>query len=274
MSDCWCCGGPGAPSTLLAPLPFQECGRCGFAFREDRDDSVVHAVYQGGEYEDMHGKEYLRELGDRRWAARVRLRALAPYARSGRLLDVGAAGGAFVLEAGKAGFQAEGVEPTPAFAALARENLGVIVRTGTVGTLEPEDGTYDACTLWHVLEHIPSPAEEMERLHRALRPGGVIGIEVPNAGGIHARGEGAAWPSLQPEVHVGQYTPAALEALLTRAGFTLLHMGTATASPYLRPVQRLAPRHVAHRARASRRLRTVSARHATAHELLRAFARA
>jgi len=272
MTPCWCCGGAGAPSSRLAPLPFLACARCGFAFRDDRADAEVHAVYEEGDYEEVRGDAYLRSVADRRRDARVRLAFLRPYAREGRLLDVGAAGGAFVAEAARAGFAAEGIEPTPAFAALAREQLGVAVRTGTVQSVALEQGAYDVCTLWHVLEHIPRPLGDLERLRTALKPAGVLALEVPNAGGILAHRQGTSWRSLEPEVHIGQYTPDAVRALLDAAGFVVLHVGTVTISEYLTPAARIRPRQLVHRVRTSAWLRSPRVRHPWGHELLRAVA--
>jgi SAM-dependent methyltransferase len=274
MKECWCCGSSSTASSRLSPLPFLACSRCGFAFREDLEDAEVHAVYEGGKYERMRGEEYLRNLDARRRHARVRLAALAPFVRTGRLLDVGAAGGAFVSEAARSGFTAQGVEPTPAFAALARDHLGADVRTGTVEAAAFQDGSFDVVTLWHVLEHIPHPGGELARLRAALRPGGLIGIEVPNAGGVLALRQGTAWASLEPTVHVGQYTPAALRTLLERAGYVDVRVGTTTVWPYLTGLERLKPRELVHRARTSAWLRSPRVEHPTGHELLRAFARA
>ncbi len=274
MPACWCCGGPCHPSGRLAPLDFQECPRCGFAFRDDLGTSEVHAVYEEGEYEAERGEQYLEELEERRRHARVRVAALRRHVGAGRLLDVGAAGGAFVTEADRAGFAAEGIEPTPAFAALARERLGAPVATGTVESFDLPDDAFAAVTLWHVLEHIPRPAAVLEQLRATIRPGGVLALEVPNAGGVLARRQGTAWPSLQPDVHVGQYTPAALRALLDRTGFTVVHVASVTISPYLTLAARLAPRHLVHRARTSALLRSARLEHPTGHELLRAVARA
>lgn len=265
---CWCCGGPVAASALLAPLPFAACQYCGFAFREDRDDATVHEIYEGGEYADLSGETYLELLADRRRDARVRLGYIDEYASSGRLLDVGAAGGAFVLEATEAGFAAEGIEPTPAFAELAREQLGVPVRTATVASAELEPGSFHVVTLWHVLEHIPAPLAELQRLRDVLRPGGLLAMEVPNSGGSLARKLGRDWGSLQPDVHVGQFTPTALRALLERSGFRVLDLSTVTIAPYLSPRVRFAPRALAHRLRSS----SLRSAHPTDHELLRAVA--
>lgn len=239
---CWLCGGTVRPHAQLAPHPFVACAVCGFVFRPLAD---AGAIYTGGAYEDVRGEQYLRSLLARRSDARVRLRFLAAHAAPpGRLLDVGAAGGAFVLEAAAAGWSARGVEPTPAFAAAAR-SLGADVAEGTLEDVEL--GVLDAATLWHVLEHIPEPVAQLARLRAALGSRGVVAIEVPNYGGAAAARLGAAWPSLEPEVHVNQFTAASLRAALERAGFASVSTSTVSIGPYLPAWRRLDPRHLAAR---------------------------
>ena len=203
----------------------------------------------------------------------MRLRWLARHAPGGRLLDVGAAGGAFVLEAERAGYAAWGVEPTPAFAKRARGRLGLDVRTGTLEDLALEPGSLDVVTMWHVLEHVPAPLDALAHVHAALRPGGTLALEVPNFGSAVARRTGAAWGSLQPDVHVNQFSARALRALVERAGFAVAEVSTIPITPYLPPLRRLAPRHLAARAKAARWLRTPRGVHADGHELLRLAAR-
>src|SRR5688572_20145252 len=121
-ATCRLCGAVAGACVELAPLPFAQCGRCGFVFRES---AAVREVYAGGSYVEVGGERYTDEDEARRRDARVRLRWLTRVTPGGRLLDVGAAGGAFVAEAAAAGYDAWGLEPTPAFAHHARTTLGV-----------------------------------------------------------------------------------------------------------------------------------------------------
>lgn len=270
---CWACGSPTAPSARLVGLPFAACPACGLQQRHDRAAAAVQTHYAGGGYEDDRSRTYASdsELEDRRRDARVRLAFIRPYAPRGRLLDVGAAGGAFIVEAHAAGYAAAGVEPAPAFAAFARERLGVDVRTGTIEDTELEPGSFDVVCIWHVLEHLHEPAATLERVREALRPGGHVAVEVPNAGSTIARAMGAAWPMLEPEVHVAQYTAAALAAVMQRAGLEPVHVSATTIAPYLRPLRRLQPAMVVHRAKWAARGRGEDPRDRG--ELLRAIAR-
>ncbi|MEA2157581.1 MAG: hypothetical protein QOE11_3721 [Solirubrobacteraceae bacterium] len=258
-------------SARLADLPFVACPACGLQQRHDRGAAAVQTHYAAGGYEDDRSQTYASdaELADRRRDARVRLAFIRPSAPRGRLLDVGAAGGAFVAEARDAGYEATGVEPSPAFAAFARERLGVDVQTGTIEDSELDPGSFDVVCMWHVLEHLHEPAATLARVRDALRPGGVLAVEVPNAGSTIARAMGRDWPMLEPEVHVAQYTAAALEAVMRSAGLEPVAVSATTIAPYLRPLRRLDPRMLAARWKA----RSRDAGPAERGELLRSIAR-
>ncbi len=187
------------------------------------------------------------------------------------LLDVGAVGGAFVAEAGSSGYRAWGIEPTPSFAVHARESLGVDVRSERLEDAALDHYSLDIVTIWHVLEHLPDPVGELTRLFRALPPGGIVAIEVPNYASAVARHQGTAWMSLEPDVHVSQFTPASMGEALRRAGFDAVEVFSIPITPYLSPVQRLAPGHVAARLKATRWLGTPRGMHPSGHELLRAI---
>jgi SAM-dependent methyltransferase len=273
VDACRICDGPLAACARFAPEPYLECTACGFIFRPDLDRAAVSEVYAGGGYEQVRGQHYMRELPHRRRDARVRLEYLRPWARAGRLLDVGAAGGAFVAEAELAGFDARGIEPVASFAHIAREQLRVDVRDGRLEDAELGAGN-DVITMWHVLEHVPEPLAAVRRLAGALSHDGIIAMEVPNAGSAVARHMGPAWPSLEPAVHVNQFTPESLRLVLERAGLHVCHLGTSTITPYLPAVRRLGAGHLAGRVKAALWLRDTRAQHPRGHELLRAVARA
>jgi len=92
------------------------------------------------------------------------------------LLDVGAGGGEFVYLAEKLGFQSTGVEPSIGYSEYANNEYGCKVLTGDFDDIA---GTYDVITMFHVLEHLPSPVKAFEKLHILLNTKGKLFIEVP-----------------------------------------------------------------------------------------------
>jgi SAM-dependent methyltransferase len=273
---CLLCGVPATPELAFAPLPLARCAACGFLFRPGlADRQATKDLYEGGAYEDRpFARDYASEqsISERRANAASRLRFVRRHATGGRLLDAGAAGGAFVLEAREAGFAAQGIEPAPAFARHARETLGVDVRDGRLEDLAGAGETWDVITLWHVLEHVPDPVGALRILRDVLAPGGVVVLEVPNVDSTAARMLGVGWTHLDPEAHVSHFGPATLRVALERAGLRVAWTGTVAHSAYLQGRERLAPRALAHRVKLAARGGALGSRDATRHEFLRAVA--
>jgi 2-polyprenyl-3-methyl-5-hydroxy-6-metoxy-1,4-benzoquinol methylase len=94
------------------------------------------------------------------------------------LCDVGAGGGEMVYLAQQAGLAARGLEPHQGYSEFARAQYGVAVDTGGIDRLTT--ACTDVVTLFHVLEHLPDPLQAMAQIHRALKPGGLLVVEVPN----------------------------------------------------------------------------------------------
>jgi SAM-dependent methyltransferase len=211
----------------------------------------------------------------RRYEARRRVRFLRRYVRSGRLLEVGSAAGYFLDAAKGAGFAVTGIEPAEELARAARIRFGVDVIAGFVEDADLEPASAGTVCAWHVLEHIPDPLAVLGELRTVLAPGGILALEVPNAGSVEAGRLGEAWPHWDPAHHVGHYTPLALRTLVGRAGYEVVHVETLSGVAYYPPRRALRPMVLAESAMLGVRLRSVPWRpHATRHELLRLVARA
>jgi cyclopropane fatty-acyl-phospholipid synthase-like methyltransferase len=79
--------------------------------------------------------------------------------RGGRLLEIGCAGGFFLDEARRRGFDVAGVELNATMAAHARSVLGLDVIQGRIEDVDWDAvaGPVDVLVLMDVLEHIPDP---------------------------------------------------------------------------------------------------------------------
>jgi SAM-dependent methyltransferase len=160
-----------------------------------------------------------------------RIGTLVPLAGA-RLLDVGSAHGWFLEEAAAHGARATGVEPEDEVAAepLSR---GLDVRSGYFPDALSESETFDVVTFNDVLEHIPNVRETLGACARVLRPGGVIGINIPSADGLGYRVACAAaragirgpferfWQHGLPSPHCHYFTRAGLARLLVDSGFAV-----------------------------------------------------
>jgi SAM-dependent methyltransferase len=144
---------------------------------------------------------------------------------SGRLLDIGCAGGTFLLEARAAGFTVAGLELNTAQATAARER-GLEVLNGRIEDAPIRWGPFDIVTLLDCLEHIPAPLEALRKVAGWVVPGGVVFIRGPLANSSLGRLKEAVRRITGPvkqlpgyPLDANAFNRRSLEALLTKAGF-------------------------------------------------------
>jgi SAM-dependent methyltransferase len=98
----------------------------------------------------------------------------------GTILDYGCFCGIFLNEAKLLGWDSFGLEPMAAPAIYARARFGLNVTTGTLNSAHYESDFFDVVTAFQVFEHLLHPDQELEKIHRIVKPGGLVLIEVPN----------------------------------------------------------------------------------------------
>jgi len=164
-------------------------------------------------------------FGGRHLARLLRLRGATvdreirhlPARPGGRLLDVGAGTGAAVASLRALGWDAEGLDPDPDAVEVARR-AGIKMTHGTLADLD-QAKAFDAITLSHVIEHLHDPAADLVRIHRVLKPGGLLWIATPNLESLGHRRFGRDWAGLDPPRHLVLFSTESLAALLRRTGF-------------------------------------------------------
>jgi SAM-dependent methyltransferase len=155
-----------------------------------------------------------------------------PWLGQGRLLDVGCANGRFLLQMGAVGWQLAGVEFDPEAAAKARA-VTPDVFEGDPAAAPFAPGRFDLVTAFHVVEHLPDPLRALRRMIEWLAPGGLMIVEVPNAGGLGARLFGRYWSGLDFPRHLVHFTPRTMQAMVARAGGRIERAGHRTKPRYL-----------------------------------------
>lgn len=153
-----------------------------------------------------------------------RARRYVPVRPHGRLLDVGCGNGQWAawLRDNIPGWEAEGVEINPYAAAQAREAYKLKVHVGHLEEVGLEAENYDMISFWHSLEHVYSPQATLREAHRLLRPGGWVGIELPNIESWEARLLKEKWYHLAPPVHLYHFSADTLQAMLVECGFQVV----------------------------------------------------
>jgi SAM-dependent methyltransferase len=168
-----------------------------------------------------------------------------------RVLDVGCAGGAFLVAAQKCGFEAMGVEPARWMAAFGRKTYGVNIQDGILKPGMFPEKSFDMITLWDVVEHLTHPKDTLDLIHSLLKPGGTLLVNYPDISSVAAKALGDRWP-FWLSVHLLYYTRPTIAAQLRRSGFSVswyqacwqtLPLGyvMSRAVPYLKPLKVFPP---------------------------------
>ena len=192
------------------------CGSCGSAVTLEPAPSDAHesGAYGSGPPRLARLAAPILDAFDRR-----RLTLLSPMVvPPATLLDAGAGRGRFVAAARHRGFEALGLEPSARGVETALA-LGVPVLAADISTADLAAGSFDAITLWHVLEHLDEPGAALDRMRGWLRPGGALLVGVPNLASWQARLGGRRWFHLDVPRHRVHFTARGLDALLRAHGF-------------------------------------------------------
>jgi len=152
------------------------------------------------------------------------LRVLRIETQGNHLMDVGCGAGLFASKALAEGWDVQGVEPSPYACGIGQARLPGRIHQTYLGDASFPPASFDALTIWYVLEHVPDPVTLLKQAFLFLRPGGVLFTAVPNARYVLLRRHLMQLRTGQPgpihaHEHLYQYTPKTLKLLLRRAGF-------------------------------------------------------
>ncbi|MGI8906732.1 MAG: class I SAM-dependent methyltransferase [Candidatus Sumerlaeaceae bacterium] len=180
IAACYVCGN--SASDLICEIStgaIVRCLDCGVVYRQ--------SVITGDDYERLYQNDATMETPfylTNKLASDPNKEPMPTYARGlaklnelvkpGRLLDVGCSYGAFMEMARYAGWQVMGVELNTSTAKFAREQRGFDVFNGMIEEAKFPDASFDAVTLWDVIEHLDDPVRTLKEIHRILAPNGVI----------------------------------------------------------------------------------------------------
>jgi len=145
----------------------------------------------------------------------------------GRLLDVGAGFGFFLVEMKKRGWEVMGVEVSQKAIDHARDVLGLTVHPGPLEKIGFPENYFDVVSGFYVIEHLPDPITFLKECHRILKPGGFLLLKYPNTTPIKGLLQlfGISNRFYDLPAHLADFSPRIIQRCLERVGFErCLHM--------------------------------------------------
>lgn len=141
----------------------------------------------------------------------------------GSLLDFGSGKGKFGSLAKKNGWQVKCVETSRERAEFAKKNYELDVNSEYYSTGKIFNTDFDALTLFHVLEHLPSPKILLNELIKCnLKKDALVVIEVPNIKSLQALIAGNKWMHLDVPRHINHFSSIRMDQLANESGLVPL----------------------------------------------------
>lgn len=143
--------------------------------------------------------------------------------RKGHLLDIGCGTGAFLHTMQQAGWQTTGLEPDETARKKAAELYELNpLPSGELFTLPLE--SFDAITMWHVLEHVHDLHAYIAQIKKLLKPGGRLVVAVPNYTSADALHYQQYWAALDVPRHLYHFSPGSMKTLMGLHGMEVMQM--------------------------------------------------
>lgn len=141
----------------------------------------------------------------------------------GSVLDVGCGTGAFLNTMQQSGWKITGLEPDDAArkTALALYNINPLP---SQKIFELPESTFNAVSMWHVLEHVHQLHEYVEQLKKIITKAGKIFIAVPNYTSFDAAAYKAYWAAYDVPRHLYHFSPKSMSVLMEMHGLKVEKM--------------------------------------------------
>jgi 2-polyprenyl-3-methyl-5-hydroxy-6-metoxy-1,4-benzoquinol methylase len=194
------------------------CKNCGFGWQHPypTEDELRNLYKNQGIY---HEKIVDETQGG--FPSRIKkLNHLKP--EKGNILDIGSGMGHFIMNAQKAGWSVEGIEPRISTSDYCYKKFGIKVYNSFFEEWS-QNRLYDVITLWDVVEHVSNPFHFIDKSIDMLTPGGLLAISIPNSSGLPAKCFKGNWRYVIAP-HINYFTMMFIKKFLRERHLEILKM--------------------------------------------------
>lgn len=202
-----------------------QCQACSLVFTNPRPiESQNHLYYKSADYishtNSTKGIIGLLYKQVRKVNLKRKVAVLDKHHSGKQILDIGCGTGFFPKVANAAGYTSIGLEPDPDALKYACETNGV--KAYPLEKLNDYQAEFDTVTMWHVLEHVYHLKDQLRLIVKALKPGGLFVIALPNYKSFDGQLYGPFWAGYDVPRHLYHFEEPTIKGLIEPMGFHLV----------------------------------------------------
>lgn len=217
-----------SPDIVVAGYQLEKCDACGLSYMNPRctGDHLadIYKVRDEDALIELYSRIASPSVMDEYRMKLEKIERMVPA--KGRFLDFACAAGYLFEEAQRRGWDAHGCD-VGEWTGRAAESRGLKnMHVGDFDDLNFPDNHFDVVYASQVFEHLLFPTEDLARLKRVLKPGGMLYIEVPNYYTLPVLTGKDDFMLNEPPQHINYFTPKTLKKLLVDGGMTKIHLSS------------------------------------------------
>jgi 2-polyprenyl-3-methyl-5-hydroxy-6-metoxy-1,4-benzoquinol methylase len=194
------------------------CSKCSFWFippyyrkqieyTQYKNEAVTQAVRSGNNWVKIQRHK-------------LRFRFIRKYIRKGRLFDLGAGWGHFMLAGKELGYDVHGIEIAEQPYKYCVEDLKLPVEHIDFFKYHPAE-KYDIVTMWDVLEHIDKADTFLQHVNEITKSGGYLFLQVPQIDSYFSKRFRDRWKMMGLD-HVNYFSRKTITQILETNGYEVL----------------------------------------------------
>lgn len=202
------------------------CKECGLIYINPRPIKKEISNYYSYDYYSSGGNNFktsIEKMLSYYFLSRQK-KMIHQFKKEGKILDIGCGSGNFLSSFSSKEWESYGVEPNPVGYDLSKEKMKNNIFNKELSDCKFPDNYFDVITMWHVLEHIYDPNEELQEINRILKDDGILILSIPNIKSLGFRIAGKHWFHLDAPRHLCHFDPATISEILRKNGFEILKM--------------------------------------------------
>jgi 2-polyprenyl-3-methyl-5-hydroxy-6-metoxy-1,4-benzoquinol methylase len=194
-----------------------KCSECGLIYISPRPSFSELLEYYDDDYADSH----IAFKKSKTRHAKLTLSIIKKFVSKGKILELGAGGGHFLLEAERQGFDVFGIEPNPIEAKLINDELSIPCENNPLNKDSFPGVSFDAIYHCNVLSHFYDPIQQFLLCREKIVDNGFMIFETGNIGDIDSKYY-KRFSSFEYPTHLFFFGEKSLKKIMNKTGFKIV----------------------------------------------------